>query len=410
MPAGGQQGDAAAGRIEDGTPQLPGLIGSGLLLGVLLWLVEGVLAIEGQRQHRPASAPDLAPRYQLSPHPAAGAVTYEPFSTGGLTATQRQLANATAPGPHGTYLRLGPPVRDFYASPAPAPPTCTVWREWNATQFWWHNEFGLELQIVLPYAWHLHQSCFALRSTGVRDTLPFYFFMHRHTENLTVLRQMLREDYSCCPIKKIHHPRSPGGVRSEWVPPPLKQLYANTFYRFSKPLLVILNKYQSEWGRHPLNYLSIEALGDLVDKLSPHYHIVYARPDESVMMRDGSRLYDLKEKEGLRRRGVTLIEDLWEQAQRAWRERMGYLSFNLLQLWVLANADRFIAVQGGNAVLAAYMAGPRGKVAVYVRRGHEQATREVQRWYGLFSGAEVTQHDSKTGLLAHVTATFLPPG
>ena len=84
------------------------------------------------------------------------------------------------------------------------------------TQLSWGGEFGLELQVLLPYAWWLHQRCWALRTESVGGSLPLYFFAHQHTERVGAHRGAV--NYSCCPIKEVHHPHAPGGIHNRWSP------------------------------------------------------------------------------------------------------------------------------------------------------------------------------------------------
>ena len=52
-----------------------------------------------------------------------------------------------------------------------------------------------------------------------------------------------------------------------------KKHYANSIFLYNKPILVIANKYNIEWGEPPINFLSIEMLDAVIEKLKHKYQI-----------------------------------------------------------------------------------------------------------------------------------------
>eukprot|EP01059_Diplonema_ambulator_P014364 TRINITY_DN2524_c1_g1_i2.p1 TRINITY_DN2524_c1_g1~~TRINITY_DN2524_c1_g1_i2.p1 ORF type:complete len:381 (+),score=105.80 TRINITY_DN2524_c1_g1_i2:1098-2240(+) len=289
----------------------------------------------------------------------------------------------------------------FYMHELPPERPCPVKEKWNQTPMVFHSEFGFELIIMVPFAYYLHLNCYELNITTTPGASPLYSFAENVTE-IDIKRQSLPEDFSCCPLQTVHMPKM---SHDRWAPPPYKTLYQNWFFTYDKPILVISNKYQREWGKNPINFIPVDVLLRMVDLLLPHYTIVYSRPGNDHIAPDGSRHIDLDEKDALREKGVLLMDDLYTSCQQAWPVSYPY---NQFQMWVFANSERFIAVQGGNSVLASYMAGPTGLVHVYIVQGKELQGETIGTWYSQFSGAYVRMYRAMSDLEASMSA-FIPP-
>ena len=121
---------------------------------------------------------------------------------------------------------------------------------------------------------------------------------------------------------------------------PLKETYKNDRFIFEKPILIICNKFNSEWGNPPITFLSVEVLDEILNKLNHQFQIIYCRPGTDKIIDDNSDVYELKDHEFIQKNypNVILIEDL--------HEAHSDLSFNELQLMCFANANHFISVQG----------------------------------------------------------------
>ncbi|KAJ9456273.1 hypothetical protein DIPPA_12643 [Diplonema papillatum] len=306
------------------------------------------------------------------------------------------------------YWRPVPPgVADFYVNPAASSDTdtnCTSWKPFRE-KITFDSEFGIELIMATPYVYSLHTQCFNVEIESVPDTQALYFFSSNYKFVKGATRDAMLGHYTSLPMKQFHVPRLPD---VDYLPPPYKAHFANNFFKYDKPLLIITNKYQVEWQRRPINHIPLESLQQLVTLLSKKYTIIYCRPTNEIVQDDSKNLHGYDDKQQLKGR-VLFIEDLWKQAQTRWGASMGgELTYNLFQFWVFANCDKYISVQGGNSVVTAYMAGKNGTVIVHARAGHELRMRSIPRWYGQFSGATMVEVHQGAALVREAVRRFLP--
>jgi len=210
------------------------------------------------------------------------------------------------------------------------------------------GEFGPELQFVLPFAyWHYKNG--TLNSTrSSKFTKEFYFFSENHVEdfenrtnegnyNFDMPRILYSHDYSM----------------DKWLPVPLKAQYANDIFVYEKPILIIANRFNMEWGGPPISYFDIPTLDFIISNLKSEFTIIYNRPSPENITEDNSETYDLNEFAWLRdtHPEVLFMQKLYEEnLDRA-------NNFNHLQLMVYSNASHFVSIHGGTSVLASYFGG-----------------------------------------------------
>jgi hypothetical protein len=266
------------------------------------------------------------------------------------------------------------------------------WVQTLFKQHWrlsYDGEFSYELISVLPFAHWLHKKGKKVSVCSSKDTKCLYYFADNHIEQF-------KERRSCratgVPIHNIH-------VRwlntSLWSPPPLKEIYKNNRFVYKKPLMVITNKYNSEWGHPPLTFLSIEFLETLFKELVDKYQIVYCRPSKKEIVDDNSDILTFNDKEIIKNKfpQVLLIEDLHIENPD--------LTFNELQLMVFANTNRFISLLGGYSLLCSYFKGTNIIYAAKskIRQGTEIGYKAFDRWYHKFSGSNIIYCDSYDKIL-----------
>eukprot|EP00659_Diplonema_papillatum_P016265 gene16265-24926_t len=329
------------------------------------------------------------------------------FREGDATSLLSSLVVGKPPTPllpkegDGYYRPTPPDVPHFYANNLLQSP-CTNWKRETSVMF--DAEFGMELIVALPYLYSRHLQCFKTSVISLPGTRSLYFFVQSHAGTRT--HRIAQNRFVCCSLSQIHVPILP---KHNYAPPPLKQHYQNNHFIFAKPLLVITNKYQTEWGSDPMNFIPVETLGSLVDMLSPYYTIVYNRPTDAIAG-DNSELLVFGDIEMLRKKNTTiLLADLWQSTREKWGKAMGEeLTFNLFQLWLYANADKYISVQGGNSVLTSYMAGKNGTVIVYSRAGNELHHNSIGTWYTEFSNATVVDVHDTVSLVREVASRYIP--
>lgn len=254
------------------------------------------------------------------------------------------------------------------------------------------GEFGGDLISVAPYAYWLHVNQRLRRTRGVRDTQPLYYFSPRHEEIDQPRKLVTPVGF---PVSYVHKPQI---NTSQWIPPPYKTVYQNSRFRWDKPLCVISNKYTYEWGRPPVNFLSLKALQELFGVLQKKYQVIYNRPTPKQIVADEHEILNLGDHAMIRRMfpGVLMMSELWEKNKD--------LSFNTLQMMVFSNCDHFISVQGGNSVLASYFGGTN---IIYAVEGRELEVNSFENWYHLFSGCQIHVAQDEADLIRDVQKTYI---
>ena len=129
-----------------------------------------------------------------------------------------------------------------------------------------------------------------------------------------------------------------------------------------RPLVIILNKYTSEWGHNPVNFLGVQELRRLLAYLMPKHTVIYKRHTASGLedynddKAVGSELV-LRDKEMIRAEFPSVL--LFEELAAGLPKTNDPEDENLLLFGLMALSDRFVTVQGGNAVVSSYF-GARG--------------------------------------------------
>lgn len=246
------------------------------------------------------------------------------------------------------------------------------------------GEFAPELQFTLPFAyWHFKNG--TLKAThSSKDTKELYFFSPDHKENFKVRNNEGNHNFE---IPRILY--SQNYNIGKWKAVPLKEIYANVYYQYKKPILIIANRFNMEWDGPPISYFSKEMLEHIITEFGNKYTIIYNRPRPQHITMDNSDIYELDEYDWLKLTypEVLLMEDLFEQ------NVAGAKNFNHLQLMVYANAERFISIHGGTATLASYFGGIN---LIYSMKGPEHHFKCYAKLYPKFSGAKVLHAKTET--------------
>lgn len=239
------------------------------------------------------------------------------------------------------------------------------------------GEFGAELQFSLPFAyWHYKNG--TLKATrSFPGTKELYFFSENHQEINTLRTNEGNYNFE---LPRILY--SQNYDMKKWLPVPLKEIYTNEIYKFEKPLLVIANRYNTEWDGGPISFFDIEVLNKMILQLKSKYTIVYNRPMGKDIVNDNSLILDLNEFDWLRSNHpeVLLIQDLFE------KNEIGANNFNHFQLCIYANATCFVSLHGGTGTLASYFG---GKNIILSAEGPEHYFNCYKKFYPKFSGAEI---------------------
>ncbi|HWK56124.1 MAG TPA: hypothetical protein VNQ80_02225 [Parapedobacter sp.] len=221
------------------------------------------------------------------------------------------------------------------------------------------GEFGAELQFALPFAYWHYLNGTLKETVSTPNTKELYYFSPKHTE--TNQRRTNEGNYNY-EIPRIIH--SQDYNMKKWAQVPLKSIYRNDILVFKKPMLIIANKYNTEWDGPPVSYFSITVLDFFISQLKRKYQVIYNRPSGSHIVNDNSDIRDLNEHEWLRQQHpeVILVDDLYA------KNVIKANNFNHFQLCLYANCENFISVHGGTSVLASYFG---GKNLIYSRAGGE---------------------------------------
>lgn len=258
------------------------------------------------------------------------------------------------------------------------------------------GEFAFELQAVVPYAYYLHQQGRLRRTISTRDTRCLYWFSPQHEERPEPRRFVPTTEYPIQPMGRRTFdvrgfPRTLD--TSRWSPPPYAEHFADERFRFAKPTCVICNKtsvedYLKDPGQR--NAIPNDVLLELVGLLTPHFQVVYDRPRAGDIVNDHQEVGEPGDIELLARRhlDVLTIQEL--------HARHRELTFNELQLRIMAGCRHFISVVGGSSYLASWFGGTN---VVYARGGWEVDADAYRGWFDRFSGARVIPVDTPDALL-----------
>ncbi len=243
-------------------------------------------------------------------------------------------------------------------------------------------EFGYELIASLPYAYCLYEKGLLKETISAVDTECLYYFSPRHLinpssrswDNMSLVRKM--------PNMKIHQPSLDW---SKFSPPPLKEKYRNTRFVYDKPIICICNRVNIEWNKGVINYFDLTILEKLFKKLKKNYQIVYFNIEGRKEFYDGADPVSIGDFDLARKHGAIVIHDLYKENPD--------LSFNTLQLMVMANCEAFITMNGGYSILASYMGGTNLIYSVECKELGANIN-SFYRWYHRFGGSRIIHIDS----------------
>ncbi|KAK9813888.1 hypothetical protein WJX73_003298 [Symbiochloris irregularis] len=224
------------------------------------------------------------------------------------------------------------------------------------------GEFGYELWMYTPYAYHLHKHGVLDHTIGPPGSAPLYYFSKDHKEV-----EHGRHPCGGTFRNRGQHPQPGQFDDTEWVPPPFKEHYKPKGKALlgkvqamagngGKPLLIVHNKYTNEWDGPPVNFIDVPTLLSLFKMLTPHYTCVYIRPVHNQHLAgyafDFGNQHDFKldDYEQLTRAnlGVVFFHDLHHAHPE--------LAYNELLFQLHAQGDYFVSVLGGNALISSYFA------------------------------------------------------
>jgi hypothetical protein len=236
-------------------------------------------------------------------------------------------------------------------------------------------EFGYELQLVIPYAYYLYKHNLLNKTTSSLMTKELYYFSKNHEEKYT--KRMYKTPNVPNKTPHIKH-----FTYDKYKPPPYKDIYKNNYFVYNKPLLIIHNKFNIEWGKPPINFINIKTLEEIFRLCSRKYKIIYLRPNNKNIIGDNSDIYNLNETSLLNLYNIINANDLYKESKYKYHIN----NFNHFQLLIHSNCNHFISVQGGNAVVASYFGGTN---IIYAKQGEELKYKEYDNHYKKYSNCNV---------------------
>lgn len=266
-------------------------------------------------------------------------------------------------------------------------------KRYKTTDF--QGEFDQEIRYVIPFAYWHHLNGTLKKTISCKNTSDFYFFSPHHEE--TYSERIWQKSYGKYDVPNMTH--SVGFSKQKWAKVPYKKYYANDIFTYDKPVLVIANKYNVEWGQAPINFLSIDLLDKIIFQLKDKFQIIYNRPLSTQIVSDNSDILDLNEYDWLieSHPEVILINDLFS------KNKSSVNSFNHLQMLVYANCEHFISVHGGTAALSSCFEGTN---IIFSKCGIEHALGEYNTIIPALSGATILHATTELELLDFIREQY----
>lgn len=265
----------------------------------------------------------------------------------------------------------------------------------------YNTEFGYELIATLPFAYYLHKKKQLVSTESAIDTRCLYYFSPKHIENNKARSWFNTPKAKQIPNIDIHKPY----LKEGFLPPPLKEVYKNERFKFEKELVIICNRINIEWSTKAINYFDLETLDSLFKLLCDKYQVIYINIEGKTKYYDNEKPVSIGDYEFIKRKyksKVINIHDLHNENKD--------LTFNTLQLMLFANCSKFITLNGGHAILAAYFGGENIIMSKYGTPQAKEINERVNsyyRWYKDFSGQRVVHAAKENELIDRVKSMYV---
>lgn len=212
------------------------------------------------------------------------------------------------------------------------------------------GEYGAEITTFVPFvAWLKQQGHLAgRRIVSYAGMRPYYFFLAEDEfEEKSDARHWL-------PVRQRYWPSNSTytATASPWhVYPDYRHHYADSGWKFERPVMYIQNKFTIEWDAGPINYIPLMSLHRLLELTAGRFDVVYSRPialkSSSGYSNDDNIWCNYPDRALIKEHAHVL--DFEKECAASNRD------YNRAKLEILAKARMFVAAQGGGAhVLACF--------------------------------------------------------
>jgi len=248
-----------------------------------------------------------------------------------------------------------------------------------------YPEFGYDMACVMPYAYWLHKQGMLEKVITCKEMAPFFFFCddveerysRRSVDNSingvqnlpntwihhNALAYMGKEYNNLSPEEQI----KANGVLdySQWIAPPLKEFYKDSKYKLDKETVVISNKITMDHGKRPHAYFDIATLYEMFNYLTEKgYAIIYKRPKMTEFTNDENEMLTMSNRHTISAivSGIGQLDDYeltkyYDDVYLLDDLIKDHESYNIGQLKLFANVDKFITIAGGNSIFCSYFGG-----------------------------------------------------
>lgn len=252
-------------------------------------------------------------------------------------------------------------------------------------------EFGVELTLVVPYAFWLHKQGKLEKVITSKGMRPFYYFCddveekyeYRTVDNAVAGMGSIPNDwiYGLKQNARLYKNEWPAweefanvdrgcGILdySKWELPDYNEQFKDNELALDKPTIMICNRYNWEHGKPPTGYFDINCLYNIFNYLTERgYDVIYKRPRNTEFPLDQNETYTLNNEETLTAdvQGLGMIDDfeLTKYYDNVYLlddivTNNPDLSYNQIQLKLFANVDGFITMGGGSTLFPCFYKKP----------------------------------------------------
>jgi len=257
-------------------------------------------------------------------------------------------------------------------------------------------EFGIELTLVVPYAYWLHTNNKLDKVITSKGMSPFYYFCDnveekynsRTVDNTRANMDSIPNNWiygfkDNAALYKDQWPdweefvnveRGCGILKyDQWLMPDYNKQFKNDKFKLDKPTIMVCNRYNWEHGQPPSGYLDIQCLYNIFNYLtSKGYDIIYKRPKNTEFPLDQNEVHTVQQQESLTANvegigdiddfklteyynNVTLLDDIVNNNPE--------LTYNQIQLHLFSSVSGFITMGGGSTLFPCFFQKPT--VALY---------------------------------------------